>query len=312
VGATEGTSWGYGRDERMIGQGANGKMDRVYVKEHVFAAACSMIGSVVGTFGFRLRRPVFIIGTGRCGTSLLVRILNSHPEIAGYPGEANYLWHPKLEPFESTAIDIPPIEVDPRNFTEVSLANWPQGHGDRIRRTLTGCCLVMGRRRAFFTKSAMISFMIPKILEVFPDARFIHIYRSGPPVVESYFRKNYGKYSRFVFSEKAYRYHCARYWNDCILEIELRRRELSLDSSKSYLELSYENLCQNPRAALNEIAGFLDVGADGFGFDISRIVNQNYKVVEWASGQYSADLMRVMEEGMRLKRLPWSGVTHAV
>ena len=245
--------------------------------------------------------PYFIIGTGRCGTTLLVRILNSHPGLSGFPGEANELWHPKLEPFESASLDIPPIEVDPERFSDVSVANWPPKQGERIRNIFTGYHLITGRSRVFFTKSAMISFMIPSILEIFPDARFVHIYRFGPSVVESYFKKNFGKYSRYVFTEKDYRVYCARYWNACILEIEQRKKELSLETKGQFLEFSYEGLCQNPKNVLEDIAKFLQVASDGFSYDISRISSQNYKVADYSTDPESAELIDMMSPGMKLK-----------
>ena len=53
--------------------------------------------------------PIAIVGTGRCGSTLLVRILESHPEIAAWPGEANELWHPNSYPWAQRAIDTPPM-----------------------------------------------------------------------------------------------------------------------------------------------------------------------------------------------------------
>jgi len=275
-------------------------MIRLPTKEGTFATACSVIGYAGGAFGFSLKRPVFIVGTGRCGTSLLVRILNSHPEIAGYPGEANELWHPKLEPFESTAIDIPPIEVDPRGFSEISLANWPPGHADKIRRVFSGYFL-QRRPRVFFTKSAMISFMIPKILDVFPDARFIHIYRYGPSVVESYFKKNFGKYSRHSFEEQEYRLLCARYWNDCILEIDRRSKEWPLTESSAFIEFGYEVLCDQPRSALEAIAAFLEVDPGGFGFDLKKISSRNRDLPAHAEDPEYQMTIAAMSCGLELK-----------
>ena len=48
-----------------------------------------IVGSLAAALGYRTRSPVFIIGTGRCGTTLLVKILNSHPQLVGFPDEAN-------------------------------------------------------------------------------------------------------------------------------------------------------------------------------------------------------------------------------
>ena len=276
-------------------------MPKVPLREKVFDAACFLIGKTGRAFGDKLSRPLFIIGTGRCGTTLLVDILNTHPGLSGFPGEANELWHPKLEPFESAFLDIPPIEVDPKRFSDVSVANWPPKQGERIRDIFAGYHLITGRSRVFFTKSAMISFMIPSILEVFPDARFIHIYRYGPSVIESYFKKNFGKYSRYMYTEKDYRIYCATYWNACILEIEKRRKELSLDTKGQFLEFSYEGLCQTPRDVLEDIAKFLGVASNGFRYDISRISSQNYKVADYARNPERAELLGLMLSGMKLK-----------
>jgi hypothetical protein len=271
------------------------------LRERVFYTACFLIGKTGRAFGSKARHPYFIIGTGRCGTTLLVRILSSHPALSGFPGEANELWHPRLEPFESATIDIPPIEVDPKRFSDVSVANWPPKQGERIRDVFAGFNLITGLSKVIFTKSAMVSFMIPSILEVFPDAKFVHIYRFGPSVVESYFKKNFGKYSRYVYTEKDYRVYCATYWNACILEIENRKRELSLDTRGQFLEFSYECLCQNPRDVLDDIAEFLGVASDGFSYNISQVSSQNYKVADYARNPERAALLGLMLPGMKLK-----------
>jgi hypothetical protein len=278
-----------------------GAMIRLPTRESVFGSACSFVGNLARPLGLALARPVFIIGTGRCGTSLLVRILDSHPDITGYPGEANELWHPKLEPFESSSIDIPPIEVDPRNFSDVSMATWPEGHAGRIRRTFAGYWLLRGLPKVFFAKSAMISFMIPRILEVFPRARFIHIYRYGPSVVESYFEKNFGKYSRYKFEEEEYRLVCARYWNECILEIEKRRKEWPLSADGSFIEFSYEELCDRPKSVLERIGDFLGVDAEGFAFDLSKIANRNRSTAVRDEDPGYGMMIAAMSSGMELK-----------
>ena len=270
-------------------------------RENIFDAACLLAGKMGRLFGVRLERPVLIIGSGRCGTTLLVRILHTHPGLAGFPGEANELWHPKLEPFESASLNIPPIEVDPRGFTDATIAHWPSKHGDSVRDTFSGYHLVKGPSKAFFSKSAMISFMIPKILEIFPDARLIHIYRSGPSVVESYFKKNFGKYTRFSYPEKEYRRICARYWNDCILEIDRREKELSLSAKGQFLEFSYEGLCERPRAIMDEVARFIGIAPDGFGFDLSQVSSRNEKVGDYKNDPEWAGLLELMSPGMKMK-----------
>lgn len=276
-------------------------MPKVPLRERIFYHSCFVIGKIGRFFGYKLRNPVFIIGTGRCGTTLLVRILNSHPRLSGFPGEANEIWHPKLQPFESAAIDVPPIEVDPELFSEISVSNWNPDHGEKIRDIFTGFHLITGTSKIFFTKSAEISFLIPTILSIFPDARFIHIYRFGPSVVESYFKKNFGKYSRYKFTDQEYRYICAKYWNACIMEIATRKRELIQATNSQFLEFSYENLCQNPREIIEDISRFIGVDSECFSFDISQISNQNIKIADYSKNPEGIALLEVMSQGMKLK-----------
>jgi hypothetical protein len=46
----------------------------------------------------QLHNPIFIIGTARSGTTLLVRLLGSHPDIANW-SEANVIWDPTGYPY---------------------------------------------------------------------------------------------------------------------------------------------------------------------------------------------------------------------
>jgi len=247
------------------------------------------------------KQPIFIVGTGRNGSTLLVKILGSHSELISFPGEANQLWHPKLFPDDKAEIEVPPIEVDPQYFTKVSLDNWPPEHPNKIRHTFSGYYAIWGKGRIFVLKSAMISFMIPKILDVFPDARFIHIYRSGPSVIESYFKKNFGKYSHFSCSEEEYRLICARYWNSCIMEIERVKENMPLQSEQAFFELSYEELCVSPKKLLDQLTRYFDLEDGDFDFDISQIESRNYKVGDYMADDKWQECLVAMEPALKLK-----------
>jgi hypothetical protein len=260
-----------------------------------------LAGRVLRTLGYRPRKPVFIIGTGRCGSSLLTSILSSHVSLVVFPDEANDLWHPKTYPFHRVLVDIPSIIEDPRSFTEISLSSWPGKHERRIGDVFSSYNFLHGPARTLVVKSAMISFMLPKILGLFPDARFCHIYRSGPPVVESLVTKDWVKYSDRFKSQADFRLSCAGYWNACITEINRRDTEYALADRGLLLEFSYEALCADPKAILVQMARFLDVPESGFQFNIQGIRSQDYKV-----GDYSADPtwrlpLQRMAEGMELK-----------
>jgi hypothetical protein len=249
--------------------------------------------------------PIFIVGTGRCGTSLLVKILNSHTQLIGFPGEANEIWHPKSFPFNMKLIETPPILDNPKKFTQISLKSWPDNYDKKIQRIFLGYKLLKTMRNKMptflFTKSAMISFMIPKILSIFPEAKFIHIYRNGPSVVASLVKKEWEKYHDCFNSKKQFQLSCAKYWNDCLMEIESQKNVLSLTKKGLLFELSYEELCDNPLEILNKLFSFLSVDFKKFNFDLTQIVSQNYKVGSSITDEKWFELMEVMSPGLELK-----------
>lgn len=152
------------------------------------------IGRMAARRGGGPTAPVFVIGTGRSGTTLLVQILHSHRDIRSYPTEANEIWHPAAYPYERRSLELPPILFDPAEFTRRSLEGWTPAREETIRQTFAGFVWLWGRRRRLLLKSAMVSFMIEPLLRVFPDAKFVHIFRSGPSVVSSLVLKEWGKY----------------------------------------------------------------------------------------------------------------------
>lgn len=263
-----------------------------------------VLGMIAGAMGIDPDQHIFIAGTGRCGSSLLARILASHPEISVFPGEANRLWHPCLYPWERRShgqLGVFPIETDPSSFTQLSLQNWPTNHVSRIQRIFRGYYVASGMREALVIKSAMISFMIPKLIDLFGNVKLVHIYRFGPSAVESYVKKNYGRYSRFTVTKEGYRLTCAKYWNDCILEIERVRNALFGRDTDRFFELGYEELCAAPMETMQKLASFIGVHPQGFGYDLSSIASTNEKVGDPFSEDEWQQALRAMKPAMELK-----------
>ena len=131
-------------------------------------------------------------------------------------------------------------------------------------------------------------------------------------MVESWLVKDWSKHSDRFRDKDDFRVACARYWNDCIVEIDRRNAGSGLARRGLLLEVSYESLCERPDAMLSRIAAFLGVDRSGFLFDIGEIQSQNYKV-----GDYSADPiwrlpLKMMAEGMELKGFSGSGKAGAM
>jgi hypothetical protein len=220
--------------------------------------------------------PIFIIGTGRCGSTLFSRVLESHEDILIYPTEANNLFYPKTYPFRDAQIETPPILEDPGLYTELSVGAWPAGHENKIRNTLRGFQCLNRRGAVFMLKSAMISFLIPNLLRLFPEAKFIHLYRYGPSVVTSLVEKELHKYKTLA-TRSGFLVWAAGYWNSCIKEIDRANTEYSLTANGKLLELSYESFCDDPKGVSTKLARFVRCDPAKFTFDFSTVKSTNYK-----------------------------------
>ena len=251
------------------------------------------LGCLPGAMRFGPVRPVFVVGTGRSGTTLLVKILKSHRDLVPYPSEANELWHPNLYPYDRRTIDAPPILFDPAEFTARSLAGWTPARERAIRRTLDGFMLARGRGRRLVLKSAMVSFMVERLTRVLPDVLFVHIYRRGPSVVSSFVKKEWPKYQGLV-DEAEMRLHCARYWNSCLIELHRANEALGLSARGQWFEFAYERLCAEPRQVLREMSDYAGIDPDAYAFDLSNIQSRNEKVGDVASDLSWASALEAM------------------
>ncbi|KPJ88034.1 MAG: hypothetical protein AMJ53_17330, partial [Gammaproteobacteria bacterium SG8_11] len=217
----------------------------------------------------------FIIGTGRCGTSLLGQMLNSHSEIC-VPPELQLI-----------------AEYDgngDRLFEEFSLCGPEDIDADKLSSIIERCCPhklelffdynaychregVLGKSLAGFVtdfyesiaKSYGKSWLIEQtpwygqrldiLTNLFPRAKFIHMIRDGRDVALSF--------ARTPWWYRSVHLNLAR-WQREIKKISVDAA-MYLNNS-SYLEVKYENLVINTEFEVRRICDFL-----GEGFEVSTI-----------------------------------------
>ncbi|MBN1979702.1 MAG: sulfotransferase [Anaerolineae bacterium] len=233
------------------------------------------------------RGPIFIVGCGRSGTTLLQRMLDAHPEIAIAP-ETEFIlrfWlyrdrYGDLGRDENYCQLIADIVAMPE-FSEMRLDGgsfcqdaW---HLDRGYAALFGLLL---KHFAQVRHVDIVGEKTPRhvrymnILErFFPAARFIHIVRDPRAVVESRRRVPWSTGS--VSGD-------ANMWR---LDIRLSRRNAPLDASSLYT-LHYERLVQAPEESLREICRFLGVEFDSamLGYYRHEPVSINLEREPWKLG----------------------------
>jgi hypothetical protein len=212
-----------------------------------------------------VRKPVFIIGCGRSGTTILGELISQHPGVL-YLNEPYAIW--ELEPrtdiwtgrararagqLELTAEDVRPIRAQ------------------RIRKAFQLHLLKAGKRQ-LVEKLPINSFRLGFILSMFPDARVLHIIRNGAEVAKSISR--FGPEQWFGIGDYKWQQlvslarrrgegHlvdlCRDSFTQGLLEWRLSvtsaRRSLESLPADRQLELRYETLLADPGKAIDSILG---------------------------------------------------------
>lgn len=200
--------------------------------------------------------PFFIVGCGRSGTTLLKTILNAHPNVFVAP-ETFY--------FRSIKKKIKASEKEPwksvnfwwlrdAGITPASLQPFAQ---KRLEHAHSEDAVIFGSIMDFYAsrhENCLIGEKTPshvnyidQIRAIYPDAKFIQIYRDPRAVYSSFRKVNVG--SRFI-SE------IMKEWINAAAVMQLRT------SDENYLGIKYESLVENPEKILQAICDFLGLPWD--------------------------------------------------
>jgi hypothetical protein len=122
-------------------------------------------------------RPVFIIGCGRSGTTILGRLLSMHPDVV-YLNEPRHIWalRPASDVWSAKAAGGGKLALTRDDATPAVAA--------RIRRAFVVEMHLQGGHQ-LVEKLPANSFRIGYVAAIFPDARFIHLVRDGMEVAAS-------------------------------------------------------------------------------------------------------------------------------
>lgn len=205
--------------------------------------------------------PVFIIGSGRSGTTMLRLILDSTKEVAIGP-ETDIIW--------STLKDIPEVFwsyfkspqyiIRRRTFINRELRDYGfdlnqfKTFIDKSKCRKQFLDLFFGtyafkkNKPRWGDNTPMNLIVIPKILKLYPNSQFIHIFRNPKAVVYSYLRKDFGPNNVK---------DCAKLWLFRTKYIfELCRNQ---NISRRIKHIKYEDFLSNPAKELSNILSFLSI-----------------------------------------------------
>ena len=214
-----------------------------------------------------IHRPIFVTGSERSGTTLIMAILGCHPEIA-VPEVTWY--YPRFRPYAFTYGDL----SRPENFrTLVNEMAYglrkpffgmdvnPATFGDEIAAGATdreqgfaGVFAAMLERYAadedksrWGEKTPYNLFYIGEILEDFPTAQVVFITRDGRDVCAEFLDASFGPTNMFAAAEL---------WDIGQKAVAPWRRSLRADQ---WYDVSYEALVRDPEVELEKICDFLGV-----------------------------------------------------
>jgi len=200
--------------------------------------------------------PIFILGCGRSGTTLLRLMLNSHSRI-GIPGETWYFtdlhadraaiaswpsvaWRDRLTQRIAESSVFPQLGVSRESLRKqlesLTRDEWPSVVASA---NLAFACTEHKARWGDKTPGYVRS--LPVIKELFPDAKILHVIRDGRDVVLSFLEQWFGPSGILEGAD---------YWRT---DVERGRRDGPRIFGASYHEIRYERLVAEPEHVLREI-----------------------------------------------------------
>lgn len=221
-----------------------------------------------------LKRPVFIIGCGRSGTTILGKLLSQHSQIA-YLHEPRHIWcyEPRTDIWSEKA----QLHGGKLNLTANELTEYA---ATQIYRQFA---VEVGSQRAqrLVEKLPINSFRISFINKIFPDSLFVHIIRNGIEVAQSIAKRadltpwfGYENYKWHLLSK----YACERGEGELValctdnllkgmlewrLSVSIAIEGLaSLPAGRS-MNVRYEDLIQDPVRVCDSLESFIGLKSSG-------------------------------------------------
>ncbi|HEY8257826.1 MAG TPA: sulfotransferase [Gemmatimonadales bacterium] len=240
----------------------------------------------------KISKPIIIVGTGRCGSTVFQRLLSTHPQmmwLSGFcdrypnnpawnrmavvamgnrllramlgnrirPGEVYFFWNKHAHGFAEPCRDLLRTDVTARVKRQVHAALEPMLTAKRNRLLIK----ITGWPRIGFLN------------EIFPDARFVHIVRDGRAVASSLMHVNFwrGWYGPqgwragtlspedqavWESHDRSFTALAGLEWRIQMRAIDAARRALD---AERFLEVKYETFCQKPLETCRQVLDFSEL-----------------------------------------------------
>jgi hypothetical protein len=270
-----------------------------------------------------ITKPIFIVGTGRCGSTLFHDVLCQHEEL-GWLTQlvAKYPHRPQLNAMAMKALQTPLISAlvrnrfypsEPYSFWERYCPGFSRPFRDILDTDVTP--RVSMRIHSAVEKSIPDDLrFIAKItgwprvsyLEaIFPDAVFIHIIRDGRAVVNSVISApffdgwtgpsqwargelNEVQHKAWMNSGKSFIVLAAIGWENRMNAFDATSKKMN---KENYMEIKYEEFCDKPRDTLEQVLKFIGISPNESFFND---VNNNFKLKN-QNDKWKTDLSEIQQ-----------------
>jgi hypothetical protein len=197
--------------------------------------------------------PVFIVGAARSGTGLLRNLIRAHPDIS-IPGESHFIPHfyraygdPKdansAQQLARRILAFSRVKLWRLSLDESQFADC-RTYAAVIDRLFRLFAQSEGKTR-WGDKTPHYASHIPALVELFPDAQFVHIVRDGRAVSASWVRSSFGPGNSYAAADQ---------WKR---RVEDARRAGATLPETQYLEVRYEAVLQSTEATMRGVFAFL-------------------------------------------------------
>lgn len=254
-------------------------------------------------------RPIFIVGSGRSGTTIFFRTLAKHKEL-GYFSDYDLRFlrlfklgvMPFLERNRFTRYIIEKVRpIKPAaeservmEYCKISEKGIPLSENDaeddmgQCLKKMIIKCLKYHKANRFLGKNTSDGMRIEFLNKIFPDSIFLHILRDGRANVNSYLKVPFFYEIRFWWwNNKTFKDWInegrtpeelgALHWKNNVREIIRQSRCLP---EGRYLEIKYEEFTENPKDCLKKVIEFCGLKWDKnfeSSVETTQIKNMNFK-----------------------------------
>lgn len=196
--------------------------------------------------------PIFIVGTQRCGTTLLASMLSCHPNLF-ITQETALLLHIdtwlKRSRFTEAVADL--IIQDqrwkdfgiPAELFRQKLTSYKILTPGIVLNAFYDCVVEISGKPRWGDNTPVYSEMLRSIVRIWPDAFIIHIIRDGRAVAASWLKLSWGPKK----IDQA-----AHTWKRRIIKCRADSQV-----ARNFLEIKYEKLVEDPQNILQEICAFI-------------------------------------------------------